>query len=47
MLHGAEHTYRKIFPNPYVRILAASAIFILLTLLIGTRGLLRKQYASY
>ena len=37
MLHGAEHTYRKIFPNPYVRILAASAIFILLTLLIGTR----------
>lgn len=37
MLHGAEHTYGKIFPNPYVRILAASAIFILLTLLIGTR----------
>ena len=37
MLHGAEHTYRKIFPNPYVRILAASAIFILLTLLIFTR----------
>lgn len=37
MLHGAEHTYRKFLPNPYVRILAASAIFILLTLLIGTR----------
>ena len=37
MLHGAEHTYKKLLPNPYVRILAASAIFILLTLLIGTR----------
>lgn len=37
LLHSAEHTYRKVFPNPYPRILAASAIFIVLTLLIGTR----------
>lgn len=37
LLHHAEHTYRKYFPNPFIRILAASAIFIVLTLLVGTR----------
>lgn len=37
MLHRSEHTYRKYFPNPYIRILAGSIIFILLTLLVGTR----------
>ena len=37
MLHWSEHTYRKYFPNPYIRILAGSIIFILLTLLVGTR----------
>lgn len=37
MLHHSEHTYRKFFPNPYVRILAASGIFIALTLLSGAR----------
>lgn len=37
MLHKSEHLYRKFFPNPYVRILVASALFIGLTLLSGTR----------
>lgn len=37
VLHRAEHTYRKLLPNPYIRILAASGILILLTLLLGTR----------
>ncbi|MGN0371329.1 MAG: chloride channel protein [Enterocloster sp.] len=37
LLHTAEHTYKKYLPNPYMRILTASAIFIALTLLIGTR----------
>lgn len=37
VLHGAERLYKRIFPNPYVRILAASAIFIGAALLIGTR----------
>lgn len=37
MLHRSEHAYRKYFPNPYIRILAGSIIFILLTLLVGTR----------
>ena len=37
LLHKAEHTYKKLFPNPYIRILAASAVFIALTLLIGIR----------
>lgn len=36
MLHKSEEIYKKIFPNPYLRILAASAIFIALTLLLGT-----------
>lgn len=37
LLHKAEHIYKKVFSNPYIRILAASAIFIGLTLLIGRR----------
>ena len=38
LLHTSEKTYRRCFPNPYIRILAASAIFICLTLLAGTRA---------
>ena len=38
LLHTSEKTYRKLFPNPYIRILAASVLFILLTLLVGTRA---------
>ncbi len=38
LLHTAEKIYRRLFPNPYIRILAASALFILLTLLAGTRA---------
>lgn len=37
MLHGSEHLYKKRFQNPYVRILAASAILIGLTLIVGNR----------
>ncbi len=37
VLHQAEGLYRKYFPNAYVRILAGSGLFILLTLLVGTR----------
>ena len=37
ILHQSERTYRRLFSNAYVRILAASAIFIILTLLSGTR----------
>lgn len=37
ILHQSEHLYRKYFVNPYIRILIASVIFILLTLLIGNR----------
>lgn len=36
-IHQAEHLYRKYLPNPYVRVLIASAIFITGTLLVGTR----------
>ncbi|MGN0660100.1 MAG: chloride channel protein [Oscillospiraceae bacterium] len=36
-LHGAEKLYKKFIPNAYIRILAASAIFILLTVISGTR----------
>ncbi len=36
-LHGAEHLYHKYLKNPYSRILAASAILIVLTLVSGTR----------
>lgn len=37
VIHQAEHLYKKFFKNPYVRILAASAILIALTLLVGNR----------
>lgn len=37
LLHQSQHCYRKYFPNPYLRILAASGIFIVLTLAVGTR----------
>ncbi len=38
VLHQAEHLYRRFFKNPFVRILAASALLILLTLVTGTRA---------
>ena len=38
VLHQAEHLYRRFFKNPFVRILAASALIILLTLVTGTRA---------
>lgn len=37
LLHRTEGLYRKYFKNPYIRILAASVIFIVLTLMSGTR----------
>lgn len=37
ILHGAEHFFKRRLKNPYVRILAASAILICLTVLVGTR----------
>lgn len=37
LLHTAEHTYQKYFPDARVRILAGSFLFIALTLLSGTR----------
>lgn len=37
LLHSAGKLYRKYIPNPYYRILATSALFILLTFLLGTR----------
>lgn len=36
-LHRCGHAYRKVFPNPYIRVLAGSAIFIVLTLLFPAR----------
>ena len=36
-LHQCGHAYRKVFPNPYIRVLAGSAIFIVLTLLFPAR----------
>lgn len=36
-LHQCGHAYRKAFPNPYIRVLAGSAIFIVLTLLFPAR----------
>lgn len=36
-IHTAEQLYRKWFPNPYWRILVASALLLLLTWLSGTR----------
>lgn len=37
LLHFAHKGYRKFLVNPYLRILAASGMFILLTFLVGTR----------
>lgn len=37
ILHGSEHLYRRYFKNSYIRILAASALLIAMTLLAGTR----------
>ena len=36
-LHQCGHAYRRVFPNPYIRVLAGSAIFIVLTLLFPAR----------
>lgn len=36
-LHQCGHAYRKAFPNPYIRVLVGSAIFIVLTLLFPAR----------
>lgn len=36
-LHEAGHRYKKYFPNPYIRVLVGSAIFIALTLLFPNR----------
>lgn len=38
LLHQAQRLYEKYIKNPYLRILAASAIFIALTFLAGTRA---------
>ncbi|MCI9593081.1 MAG: chloride channel protein [Lachnospiraceae bacterium] len=37
LLHNAHKLYRKYIANPYCRILAASALFIALTFIFGTR----------
>lgn len=37
LLHQAEKLYKQYIKNPYFRIIAASILFILLTLLLGTR----------
>lgn len=36
MLHNAGRLYKKYFPNPFIRILAASGMIILLTLILHT-----------
>lgn len=36
-LHKSGHLYRKYLPNPYLRVLAGSAIFIVLTLIFSSR----------
>ncbi|MDO5407305.1 MAG: chloride channel protein [Eubacteriales bacterium] len=36
-LHKSGHCYRKYFPNPYIRVLAGSVIFIALTLIFKSR----------
>lgn len=38
VLHTSEHIYEHYFENPYIRILAASAILIGMTLILGTRA---------
>ena len=37
ILHGTEHKMKEYLPNPYVRILVTSVVFIALTLLVRTR----------
>ena len=37
ILHKSHHAYKKYFPNPYVRVVAGSAIFIVLTLIFSSR----------
>ena len=37
LLHGAEKGAQKLLPNPYLRVLAGSAVLLALTLLLGTR----------
>ena len=36
ILHRAGYLYRKFFKNPYIRVLAGSALFIALTMAVGT-----------
>lgn len=38
MLHQAEHYYKKIFKNPYVRVFAGGCLVLLLTLLVGNQN---------
>lgn len=35
MLHQTEHLYKKVFKNPYFRVIAGGCLIILLTLLVG------------
>ncbi len=37
-LHKAGHAYRKYFPNPYIRVLVGSGLYILLTLIFNDRS---------
>ena len=37
LLHGSEHFWKKRLANPYLRILAASALLMIMTFLAGTR----------
>ena len=37
VLHGAEKTARRFLPNPYLRVIAAGGLIILLSLILGTR----------
>lgn len=37
-LHRSDHLYKRFFPNPYIRVLAGSAIFIVLTLIFRDRS---------
>ena len=37
ILHGTEHKMKKWLPNPYLRVIVGSVIFIVLTLLVGSR----------
>jgi len=36
-LHGAEHLYKRLFKNPFIRVFAGGCIVILLTLLVGSQ----------